>query len=102
MAEIDALALRNVDGGVICPVKAVPNASRNKLAGLLGDALKITTTAPPENGKANAAIAKFLARTLGLPKSAVALHAGTTHPHKEFLVEGLDTKTLRQRLAGLL
>jgi uncharacterized protein (TIGR00251 family) len=102
MGALDALALRGHTSGVILPIKAVPNASRDKLAGMLGDALKVTTAAPPENGKANTAIGKFLARKLSLSKSAVTLHAGATNPHKEFLIEGLSPATLRQRLAKLI
>ncbi|MBT3279255.1 MAG: DUF167 domain-containing protein [Phycisphaerales bacterium] len=97
-----ALALRETDGGVILPVKAVPNASRDKLAGLLGDALKVTTAAAPEAGKANKAIATFLARKLKLPKSAVQLHAGASNPRKEFRIEGLCAGDLRTALATLL
>ena len=102
MAAADALALRETSRGVILPVKAVPNASRDKLAGVLCDALKITTAVAPENGKANVAIAKFLAHTLGLAKSAVSLHSGGANPHKEFLIEGLSASDLRKRLNPLL
>ena len=102
MPAADALALREHPRGVILPVKAVPNASRDKLSGVLGDALKLTTTTPPEHGKANVAIGTFLARALGLARSAVTLHAGTTNPRKEFLIEGLDASTLRRRLDALL
>lgn len=54
-----------------------PRAARNRVVGLRGDAIKITLTAPPIEGRANMALVAFLSRFLKLPRSAVALESGT-------------------------
>ena len=41
---------------VLIWIKAVPGASRNQITGIVGDRLKVRTSAPPEGGKANKAI----------------------------------------------
>src|SRR5947207_8641105 len=47
-------------------VKVVPGASRDRIAGKLGDALKVQVSAAAERGKANAAVIAVIAATLGL------------------------------------
>lgn len=63
-------------------IKVVPGASRNTIAGLLGDRLKIRTNAPPEDGKANKAVCKFLAKALRIKPAQVQVHRGHTNPEK--------------------
>lgn len=67
-------------------VKAVPGSSRDRLAGALGDRLKVCVAAPPEGGKANAAIGAMLAEALGVPERSVVLRSGGTTPLKVFAV----------------
>lgn len=45
-------------------VKVVPGSSRDQIVGWLGDALKVKVTAPPEKGRANAAVVAILADRL--------------------------------------
>jgi len=92
--------LRPDGDGVIVPVKVVPGASRNTVAGALGDCVKITTAAPAEKGKANAAVARTLAKTLGLPARDVALVSGPSSPRKEFRVAGVTMRFVQGRLAN--
>ena len=47
-------------------VKVVPGASRDRVAGMLGDALKVQVSAPPEAGKANKAVLRVLAEFLNV------------------------------------
>lgn len=63
-------------------VKVVPGASRSEICGWLGDALKIRVAAPPERGKANAAIEGLICAKLDLPKSAVRIISGGTSSRK--------------------
>lgn len=73
-------------------VKAVPGASRDRIAGQLGDRLKVCVAAPPEGGKANAAIAALLAQALGVPERAIALRVGAATPMKVFAVLATPTR----------
>ena len=98
MKDADKLNIRDVAGGCVIAVKVVPGASRDKIAGVLGDSLKIATSAPPEKGKANAAVAAILAKALGLDKRSVELLTGQTNPHKEFRIAGITSIQLRERL----
>jgi uncharacterized protein (TIGR00251 family) len=76
-------------------VKVVPGATRERIVGWLGDALKVTVAAPPERGYANRAVAELLERTLGV---AVRLVAGERSPRKVFEVADLDEAAVRQRI----
>jgi uncharacterized protein (TIGR00251 family) len=95
------VSVRDVPGGAMIAVKVVPGASRDRVVGALGDALKVATSAPPEKGKANAAVAAILAEALGLPRRAVELAAGATSPRKEFFARGLSADEARQRLEAM-
>jgi uncharacterized protein (TIGR00251 family) len=80
-------------------VKVVAGAKRDRIAGWLGDALKVTVAAPPERGRANRAVADLLGGTLGV---AVRLVDGERSPRKVFDVASLDEQQVRQRLAAAL
>ena len=77
-----------------------PGARKTEFAGLHGDALKIRLAAPPVDGKANDALVKFIAETLGLPKSAVNLKSGHTSRRKVLEVRGAEVATVAALAAG--
>lgn len=79
-------------------MKVVPGASRDGVAGWLGDRLKVRVRQPPEGGRANAAVAALLAEALGVDVEEVTLVAGDTSPRKTFAVAGLDDRTIGERL----
>jgi uncharacterized protein len=64
----------------------VPGAKKTEAAGLHGDALKVRVSAPPVDGKANAALQRFLADTFGLPLNAVEQTSGLTQRRKGFVL----------------
>lgn len=53
-----------------------PRASKSEIAGMHGDALKIRLAAPPVDGAANEALIAFIAKRVGVSKSAVRIAAG--------------------------
>ena len=55
-----------------------PRSSRNQVAGIHADALKIKLTAPPVDGEANKRLIKYLAKLLKLPKSSLTIIRGET------------------------
>lgn len=67
---------------LILQIKAVPGSSRDALAGMLGDRLKIRIAAPPEEGKANAAVCGLVAEALGVRPRQVQVVAGRSAPEK--------------------
>ncbi len=90
--------LRDVDGGVEIAVKVVPGASRDRLAGCLGDALKIQVVAPPDKGKANKAVEALLAKALGTRTSDVNVVGGLTSPPKVVRITGATVEAVRTAL----
>jgi uncharacterized protein (TIGR00251 family) len=82
-------------------VKVVPGASRDRVAGRYGKGIKVQTSAPPEGGKANAAVAKILAQFLSLKPAQVELVSAPANPRKQFRISGLTAAQLAEKLASL-
>ncbi len=88
--------------GLRVAVRLTPKAARERVDGLAAEAdggvvLKVAVTAVPENGKANAALIKLLAKRWKLPRTAVRVVAGATERRKTLLISG-DADELRRRL----
>lgn len=84
--------LQAVPEGVRLMVRLTPNAGKDSLDGPMetvdGMRLKAGVTAVPEKGKANASLAKLLAKKLRLPKTSIRLIAGEQSRNKTLLIEG--------------
>lgn len=93
-----AATMAGGQGGVRIRVKVVPNASRSRVAGVLGDHLKISVAAPPEAGKANAAVRALLAETLGVAERGVEIVSGHTQPRKVVFVSGVTLCEAHERV----
>ena len=81
-------------------IRLTPKAAHSRIEGVGADGgavLKVAVTAPPERGKANAAMIKLLAKAWRLPKTSMAITAGATARRKTLLVKG-DGKALVARL----
>ncbi len=99
----DKLEIRPAPGGgALLRVRARPGASRNKLEGLHGGALKVAVTAPPEKGKANKALLATLAKALGLPKNGLTLAKGETSRDKWVSVAGMSPAELEKSILEVL
>jgi uncharacterized protein (TIGR00251 family) len=79
-------------------VKVHPRAKKNAITGEAGDALKLSLTAPPIDGKANQACIEFFAKLLKLPRSSVTIAAGQTSRNKVIHVAGMTAEQVRERL----
>lgn len=79
-------------------LKVVPGAATSGIAGWLGETLRVRVAAPPEKGRANAALEALMAEALGVPIRAVRVVAGHGSPRKTVEVEGLSDEALRDRL----
>lgn len=92
------LEITSTAGGVQFAVKVVPGAARDRVVGLLGAALKVQVSAPPEDGRANARLCEVLADALSVPRRMVSVRSGHGSPHKIVVVTGLAADDLRTRL----
>ncbi|MEQ8194641.1 MAG: DUF167 family protein [Rhodospirillales bacterium] len=95
-----------VPEGLQVRVFLTPKAARARIDGLVTDAdgtmhLKMSVTAAPEKGKANAAMLKLLAKAWRLPKSSLAVIAGAKERRKTVLAAG-DGAALSARLCAWL
>ncbi len=100
MSEGTATAwLREVPDGVVILVTASPRASRSEVAGVAEGRLRIRVAAPPVEGAANEELVRFLAKALGVPRSAVAVTAGAVGRRKTVQVRGVAAAAARG-LAG--
>ena len=86
------LCVQSPDGSLLIAVKAVPGASRDEVAGVLGERLKVRVSTPPEGGKANQAICATLAAALGRRPREVAVVAGAASPEKTIRVEAMHVE----------
>lgn len=93
-----SLVLVEQDGGVAFAVKVVPGSKQQRIVGNYGDALKLAVTAPPEQGKANAAVRELLAAQLGIDQRRVDITAGGSSRNKRVFIAGITAAALRQRL----
>ncbi len=93
------LRLEQQGSDVLLWIKAVPGASRDQIAGVIGDRLKVRVSAPPEGGKANTAICKLLAKALGVKNNQVFIEFGAANPEKIIRIAGVTTNDLRRRLS---
>ena len=85
--------------GVTFAIKVQPRARKNAVLGTLGDALKLSLTAPPVDGRANEACIEFFAKLLKVPRSSVTIAAGQTSRNKVIHVAGLSAKEVETRLS---
>jgi len=95
-----------VADGVRLAVRLTPKAGRDGIEGFRptaegGAELAVKVTAVPENGKANDALLRLLAKRLKLPVSTLQLVAGATDRHKQILIEG-DAAALDAALSSLV
>jgi uncharacterized protein (TIGR00251 family) len=79
-------------------VKVVPGSSRDQIVGWLGDALKIKVSAPPEKGKANAAVVELLAAALGVGTDDITVVSGHSSPSKVIAITGIDDEAIKTTL----
>jgi uncharacterized protein YggU (UPF0235/DUF167 family) len=93
------------DGGVDLFVRLTPKAALDRLEGVETTAdgrshLKARVRAVPENGAANHALEKLIAKSLGVPGSAVWVVAGGTARLKTVRISG-DPAMLTKSIEGL-
>jgi uncharacterized protein len=93
-------AIHEKQGAVTFAVKVRPRSNQDAITGKLGDALKLSLTAPPIDGRANRACIDFFAKLLKVPKSSVTIASGASGRSKVIRVAGVSAEYVRERLRG--
>ena len=81
----------------ILRVHVVPNAKGDCVVGEHGGAIKIKLRAPAVDGKANAALVRFVADQMKLPRHAIVLQSGQRSRDKLLRIDGLSEEEVRRR-----
>ena len=81
--------------GVLLGVKVVPGASRTRYLGPWRNLARIAVAAPPEKGKANQALIKYLADLLGVSKRSLTVVKGQSSPAKTIRIDQVDAMAIR-------
>jgi hypothetical protein len=95
------LDIRQTGPDVLLAVSVQPRASRNAVAGLHGNALKIQLTAPPIEGAANDACLRFLATLLGCSRSRLSIAKGAKARQKLIRIANCAAAEVHARLADI-
>ena len=83
-------------------VRLHPKARRERIAGVVGDALKLDVIAPPVEGKANDACIRFLADFLKVPRASVSIAAGAGSRNKVIRIVGVSVAAVESTFAAAL
>jgi uncharacterized protein len=94
------ISLRQQESSVAFLVCVHPRAKKNGITGEVGDALKLSLTTPPIEGRANEACVEFFAKFLNVPRSSVTIASGITSRNKVIRVAGVTAEYVRERLFG--
>ena len=96
------IPIRAIASGSTFTVKVHPRARKNAVTGTLGEALKVSLTTPPIEGRANQALIEFLAEVLSVPRASITIAAGQKGRLKVVAVAGLSPENLSLRLTKIL
>ncbi len=83
-------------------VLLVPRAGKSSMAQLADGTIQIRVAAPPVDGAANAALLRFLAGILDVPRSRLAIASGASSRRKRISVDGIAPDELERRLQAAL
>ena len=92
------IPIRKFADGATFAVKVHPRAKTDAITGELGDALKLSLTSPPVEGRANEACIEFFAKLLKVPRSSVTIASGQSSRQKVIRVTGLSAEEVRRRI----
>ncbi len=88
---------------VLFYVRVAPKAKKPTVGGKHDGALKVAVSEPPDQGRANAAVVRAVAKRLGLRRADVEIVSGLTSRRKRLRVKNVDAAALAaqlQQLAG--
>jgi uncharacterized protein (TIGR00251 family) len=92
------IEIREKENAVSFAIKVHPRAKQDGITGEVGDALKVSLTTPPIEGRANQACIEFFAKLLKVPKSSVTIASGLASRNKVIRIMGVNAQVVRDRL----
>lgn len=92
------IPIKDTPRGAEFSIKVHPRARKNEITGEVGDAIKVSLTAPPVDGKANEAVIRFFSELLDVSRASVTIAAGETSRQKLIRVASLSADEVRSRL----
>ena len=98
--NVSELDIKELSDGIAFKVRVQPRSSKNAIAGMMGDSLKINLTSPPVDGEANTACLAFFAAHVGLPKSAVSIIGGHKNRSKIIKISGIAKNDFLNNLSA--
>jgi uncharacterized protein len=81
-------------------LRVSPGARSAEIVGRHGDAWKVRVTPPAADGRANEAVVRLLAETLGLPRASIGLVSGRGAREKIVELSGVGPDETERRLAA--
>ena len=82
-------------------VRVIPRTQRDELAGARNGRLLVRVTAPPLEGRANAAVCATIAKAAGVPKTSVEVVRGERSRDKVVRIAGEVDEAQVRRALGL-
>jgi uncharacterized protein (TIGR00251 family) len=96
------IPIREAKDAVTFAIRVHPRARKSAITGTHGDALKLSLTAPPVEGRANEAVVEFFAQLLRLPRSSITIAAGESSRNKVVRISGMTAAALEAKLQPFL
>ena len=93
------LYIEEKGGAVVLRVLVQPRASKNELAGIHGDCLKIRVTSPPVEDQANKKLCAFLSKLIGVGKKQVEVVGGHKTRVKKVRISNASMDEVRKKLS---
>lgn len=89
------------ENDIVIKVKIVPGSSKNKIVGVYNNALKISITAPPVEGKANKECIAYFAKYFNIAKSKIEIISGKTGKNKLTRIYDISQKEFLDKIGKI-
>ena len=99
---MDTLPVRDTPQGASFLVRVQPRARRNAVQGVMGEALRVSLSTPPIDGRANEALILFLAELLHVSRSSIAIASGEHARNKRICIAGRSAAQILIALGNIL
>ncbi len=94
------LRITEKDGAVVIDIAVKPRSPREGVGPVQADRLVVSVNAPPVDGKANEAVIRVLAESLGVPRSSVTILRGETGRKKTVRIAGATAAAVAKIAGG--